>query len=344
MNCPNCGQPIDPGASFCGNCGQSTIPVPTTQPQSVTVNPQAVMPDQVPNPLPPTSINAYPTVPLPAPVGPIPTSPATNSPQVIANQPITPIVGMPMGSPQPAYALPQQQTAQSHRGETKAIIGLVVAVLGIPGSLIPILGLALGVTGLVIGTMSRRIKRGIGTASIVIGIIAILLSLGLWTYAIVNYGNGKKIKQSSVTQDLLTPCYSAKLSTTFHIDNASGSCKLNAYDGATRETSTSVYSINGVNDGTLNESNFEEWAQKSAPDIISAASTQDRKYTLTSQKSGMFAGKQAHIIIAESNQNTQVQMDIILYNAPNGDNIFIVASGGTGKADMPALEKNFSWK
>ena len=87
MNCPKCNQPVDDGATFCGNCGQPIQASPTPQPET--------SPDQ--NNVAP----AVTTPPVPA------TPPVTSSPvaQVLNTEP-TPgtVTASTTGGPLPAVS------------------------------------------------------------------------------------------------------------------------------------------------------------------------------------------------------------------------------------------------
>jgi len=165
MNCTACGNEINPTDKFCGGCGASIAQPATNQPASATV--------AAPTPVQPT----------PNPVAPAPQASTQQtsqsmqaSYQQIANMPATPMPTQIAGAGAPAQAIPA-----AHGGETKAIVGFVLSILGVIGSLIPILGLILGITAVVLGSLSRKSnKRGLATASLVIGIVAIVLSLLLF--------------------------------------------------------------------------------------------------------------------------------------------------------------------
>ena len=153
MNCPKCNQPVQEGAEFCGNCGQALTP--TTAPAPDATGQQAQMAQVLATP--PT---------------------ANTTPNLTVAQPATVVA--------PAAAA-VTAVPGSHPGETKAIVGLVLACLAIPAAFIPILGLALGITGLVLGTISRQYyKKTLSLLAIIFGGLAIVLSLASWVYAVVH--------------------------------------------------------------------------------------------------------------------------------------------------------------
>ncbi len=341
MNCPNCNQIIDNGASFCGNCGFSvyTNPVaPPPQPITYAPPPTVVQPAAMTSPV--SQPGAAPN-PNNVAASVTPLNPVQPPMQPTYNQ----IGSVNVANMQPAYALPQPLNSLSRKGETKATVGIIAAVLGLPGALIPIIGLALGITGLVIGTTSRHIKKGLSTATIIVSILAILLSLAAWTYNFTHDPRIKHLSQSTVTKDISTPCYTFKISEDMHVKDTAVGCEFEAMDGESEELSTIVYSIKSVSDSSINASNFESVTTKAAPTFVKAASSQDITFTLSSEKSTTFAGKQAYLIAAKSDRGTQVELVVVLNNAPNGDNIFIIAVGGLSKStNLSELEKNFTWK
>ncbi|MCA9327268.1 zinc-ribbon domain-containing protein [Candidatus Saccharibacteria bacterium] len=132
MNCTNCGQPLDNGAAFCGNCGQQVA--------------QAAVAPAAPNPV--NQQMPQPTAPQP---GPMPSQPAGGL---------------------PAYAIPAQQaqTKKPTLSLVFGILSLVLSIIPIfglitattaivlsnkakklaPGSGLATAGLVLGIIGIVL--------------------------------------------------------------------------------------------------------------------------------------------------------------------------------------------------
>ena len=97
--------------------------------------------------------------------------------------------------------------AHSHPGETRAIIGLIVAILSVPGAIIPILGLVLAITGLVLGSLSIRFKRVLAILALVFAGLGLVLSILAWAYN-VQHRDGKTPAISSAgneTSDVMAP-------------------------------------------------------------------------------------------------------------------------------------------
>lgn len=179
MKCNQCGNDIEQSAKFCGSCGQ---PVMTTAPppQQSTIPPQS--------PQPPTQ--------QPIPVQQNQQVQQTQPPQPQTNnfatgyaQAATLPAQLPQNA-QPAMAgntgaAPAYPVASNNGG--KAVASLILAVLAIPGTLIPIIGLVLGVLAVIFGTLSTKSpRRGLAIGGTVVGIIAVILSLMVFAYALSN--------------------------------------------------------------------------------------------------------------------------------------------------------------
>jgi hypothetical protein len=365
MNCPNCGQTLDAGAVFCGNCGQAiaSVSMPPTPVAPVAFSqpvmqqqPAAIVPDQIQPQVVEPVIGAQ--------ITPSVTQPTVMPTQQVLQNP-APAASFSMPSPGfappafatsgsvPAYAMPGQIPTHQ-KGEVRAIIGLIIAVLALPATLIPILGLALGITGIVLGSLSLHTKKVLGILAMIFGILAVLISLALWGYLIskdqsLKHGTTTTSSNSSSSlsgslQSVDTPCYSLQMSAALHVATTAGSCAIKAMDGDTAAASTIVYDIESFAEPSLNSTNFNKSIEAAVPTLLSGASSSTRTYTLTDQHGGSFAGEQAYFVTANSNQNTTLSTVSVLHSASNGDNFFTVAVGGTGSVDISGIESSFNWK
>jgi hypothetical protein len=337
MNCPKCGQPINPGAAFCGNCGQ-----PLSQPAPMQTQPQIVQP-QVSSPPSPTVVS-------PEVLQPQPISPAA---QVYANQPNVPTAVVNNFSPpvnvgagnvgtMPAYGV--AVNSDEHAGEVMAIIGLILGVIGIPASIIPLLGLVLGITGLALSTVARsKHKRVLTIFGIVFSSIAIVAALGLWVYVIVHdpklhKDNSSLAGTSSASLVAIsTPCYTVKIDSGLQNYKPTG-C---AFDAA---STTEEFTVEGQSNPGVNSSNLAQIGQQS---LASAASGINA--TVTAEQSGQFAGSPAYIANLTgngTNAGKNMIAALVLHSTANGDNIFMVIHvvSGTQQASFGSLESTWQWE
>jgi hypothetical protein len=84
------------------------------------------------------------------------------------------------GTPPNPYASPYQTGGPVSRGSSgAAIAALVIGLTGLVLWLCPLLGLGAGIVAVVFGVVGRKSpSRGMAIAGIVLGVIAILLSIG----------------------------------------------------------------------------------------------------------------------------------------------------------------------
>jgi hypothetical protein len=322
MTCSNCHQTIEEGAAFCGNCGQA-VQIPST----------------------------------PMPTAPPPISPIA---QVISQPPV-PGNGTPLSQPLaaangvavPAYALAKPG---QHTGQTKALLALLFGLTGIVGSLflVPI-GLALGMAGIIMGTMSRSSpKRGLSTAGLVFSIIAVLVSLGLVTYAIVHDPRFNQDASSATTtngiaapaaktSDISTPCYSAGFVDKLNVSNSSDSCDMSAFNGPTIAGSTNAYKVYAETSPIVNSQNYTG--------IFKAALEKDVKaslpgFAVDSEQSVSFAGSPAYTVNASNKaQDVAVIEAAVMHKVGTGQNVFILVHAINGKTtDLSTLEAEWQWK
>ena len=347
MNCPQCSEPIEPSAVFCGNCGaqlfaQAQSPVPSQQ-----------------QPLPTSFNTANPTVTQPTvePVQPTPTPTYQQTPpQAVVSQPV---VSLPPPVQTNAPAVPSYAVAQpaSHHGETKSILSVVFGALGIPGAfLIPIIGLVLGIAGAVLGTLSRSaVKQRLGTIGIVVSSLAIITSLGTWAYNISQYqkaqGGGSSsapsVKQSpnaNKSSELTsTPCYTAEFAAGMTVESTSNSCQLRAFNGQDFTSSTDVYKIYSNKTAATDEASFMGTAKKALEEDIAGNLP---GFQVEDQGPATFAGSPAYIIKANDRTNGLAIVEAaVLHETAAGDNVFIMAHAVNGDSvNLKDLESGWEWK
>lgn len=328
MNCPKCNQPVEPGAAFCGNCGQplqanSAPPAtPTVSPPQPAQQAQPVQPQQSAPVVSAPSITSQNT-PQPAqngsPVAQVmanqATAPAAPTPNF--NSPVVGTVGA--GTNVPAYAMPNTAAA-GHSGETRAIVGLVVGVIGIPAALLPIIGLILGITGVVLGTTARaKYKHLVSLLAIIFSTLAILASLGIWVYNVQRIEQARGGVGSSDTSSsgsfkaVSTPCYDVKIDGGLNNYQPSG-C---SFDSASADKE---YTVQAMVKPEVTASNLSQYG----PTAMQAGA-QAVNGTVDSGKLGQFAGSPAYIANISAANNQHGIFALVLHQSANQQNVFLVA-------------------
>lgn len=304
--CPNCNEPVEVGAAFCGNCGYKL----TTSPQ-----PQAVTSSVYSN-------------------GPA-TDPKSSYPNTFA------------AANMPAYAIPL-----NHHKQHWGAMALALGILGIGASvLIPILGIGLGISGIVLVTLSYQLThKRLRYASIAVSVLAILVGIGFWVNAVAHDPRLNLNNQPAATTNgtakisVQTPCYSLSFNTVLNVNNANGSCTLNAYNGTSLDDSSNVYKVMATATA-LTSSSFTSFSKQA---IESDFSKNLPNFVITKQASTTFAGSPAYYIQAsDTSDNAAIIEETVLLidNVPsNGDNFFdiIHAINGT-TVDLSAIEPGWQW-
>lgn len=283
MNCSRCQEPLDPGAAFCGNCGQ---PVATAPAQSG--------------------------------------APATTPGRV------------------PAYAL-----AMPHPGEPKAIIGLVLAVLSVPAAIIPFIGASLSVAAIVLATIVMHAHRRLASTGLVFAVIGVLLSSTAIVYNVTHSSaaSGQEAASAGAGQQLQTPCFDLAVPTELHISGDTANCKALISDTADAKQATYGYEIDASTNADVTSRNFDAAVSGAAQDIVNSFSSAARRYNLTSQSSGTFAGEQAHYLDLTAPDGTSGRVVGVLHQSTVGYNVFFISLFSRhGTADLSAVERNFTWK
>lgn len=237
--CPNCSQPLDEGASFCGNCGQRVIKATSSGISIDGVIPGAS--NQVSNSAQNNTLNQQPVAnrtysssysrpsngarisnvggssfrnnptnrPLPAPQIAQPVSQVqdvyTNSANLNNEQSNYPNQLEPASATSSGNSnLPKYAVAYAHPKQHRASIALVAGCLGIGVSFVasPLFGIVLGIFGIVLSTISpRNAAKGIKIASLITSILALLTGIGVFVY--INRTNpavhGQKVSEAGLS-------------------------------------------------------------------------------------------------------------------------------------------------
>jgi RsiW-degrading membrane proteinase PrsW (M82 family) len=240
-------------------------------------------------------------------------------------------------------------------GGTKALLALLFGLAGIISALfMALIGLVLGVAGLVMGTMSRSgAKRGLSTAGLVFSGVAVLASLGVWTYAAEHTPRFSQAASGATAHDitapavaassLATPCYSAGFVDKLNISNNANSCDMSAYNGPTPGNSTNAYKVYADISQTANARNFTSIVK---PALEKDVQNSLPNFSIDSERVAQFAGSPAYIIsTSNASQHVAVTEAAILHQVDTGDNIFILVHAINGStADLSTLEAQWQWK
>ncbi len=369
MVCSNCHQPIEVGAAFCGNCG-----APIMQAAAATGGPAVPMVSapQAAAPLP-QPVAPVPVAPVAAPMQP--TQPVTAQPpqpvgqsqfaQVYQNQAAVPAQPMTVGQPNayvpaapigiPSYAVP---IAGQQNSELKAAMALVCAILGIVGGLfIPILGIALGIAGFVLASLSKNShKKTLRLIAMIFASLAIVIGIASWAYAIAHdsrltHKTNAATSSSSSPEgisgptvsgaNVSTPCYTISFPMTLNIQNASGSCNMDAYNGSSLDASSNAFKVYGTA-SSVTSADFNTLAKSAIEKDISENLP---TFTVSNEYSGTFAGSQAYFVNATNGSGVSIIEACVLHQTSNGDNFFVlVHAQSTSSVTLDDMQKGWQWQ
>lgn len=323
MNCPKCGQPVEAGAAFCGNCGQA--------------------------------LTAAPAVAPPTPAAQAPTPPGAPIAQVLHNQAGLPSSPVNMSTPAAAGGMGGASTAAipgyavakpgANRGETKAIIGLILGVIGLPAAILPILGLILGITGVILGTMARRqYKHMLSILAIIFSVIAIILSITVWGINIEhdprlhNLSASNGVSVNGTVHTLTTDCYQVGMDTSLPSQGTGANCEAFGLPaGETAAHQTAGYAIDGASIPDLTADNFSALGPKFAQSSGSQIGA-----NISNVQAGTFAGSPAYIGDVKYSSGISGQMAIVYHQGSASENVFIIASEGSSYT-LHNLEAHWKW-
>jgi hypothetical protein len=324
MNCPNCGQPIEPNAAFCGNCGQP-LATQTSRAQAAPVPANNLAPAQLFASTPSVISQGY----------------------ANAQTPNTPISNtMATGAGLPNAALP----IIARSGEATAIISMLISVLALPGGLIPYIGLSLGLIGVVLGSLTlKSSKHVLGMIGMIIGIIAIFFALGMWAYnasvikkeqtAALNNQAAQNTPIATTTtttgdQSVTTPCFSATFPASLSMTGSPSSCTLTA------RTQTEEYTVNATSSAAVTPANFMTIAKQSME-----STAKNLNIAISSEQIGVFSGSPAFIMQGVYGANNEKTIAAMIYHpSPDGENMFVIEHVIlNGTVDLNALGAEWQW-
>ena len=303
MNCPNCSQIVEDDAAFCGNCGHQLA---------------AHAPDN-------------------KPVG-------SHIASVLAHEPHSGTRDFQNATPNYAIATPLQ-----HAGEAQAVLSVLLGVLGILGAFFAALvGLTMGIIGLILGTLARNsVHRRISTAGIVMSSLAVVVSLGVWSFVIhkqANLANAepKKPVNAIAASDVDTPCYATGFIETLNVSKEKNSCNMNAFNGASLESSTKAYKVYANQIATVNNETFNTYAKQAVQKDVAASLP---GFNIDKEEFTNFAGSPAYIVYASDSRGVKVAEAVVLRQTRAGANLFVLVQASTkGVSDLSTLEAQWRWR
>ena len=343
MLCSNCGEPLETGAVFCGNCGWRVAQ--QAAPAVVSSTPGAA-----------SSAPAldHAVLPVAQPSGGVAASPIAQawSQQVANASPQTTMPGSlavaAASGSLPTYAVP---VIAHQNNELKAGMALIFGILGIVGGLfIPLVGIGMGVTALVLASVARQsARKRLSTAGIVLAILALLASMASWAYVIskdprFNHTTAKPAASASgqaiTAKNLITPCYTVNFVTALNIQNNRGSCNMNAFNGATFDASSNAYKVYGTT-SAVTASGFSGLAKQA---IESDVHQNLPTFVVTQEHSGQFAGSPAYFVVATNKAGISFIEAAALHLTSNGDNFFVFIHAANGNSiDLNELQAGWHW-
>lgn len=170
MNCGKCGQPLEQGAAFCGNCGQQILLPPQPSPAPIT---QQTTPVPSPVPMAPAAPSIAPATPAipPAIAAPVASTAQPTSPLAAPVPAAVPLGVSAIPAAAPVYATPAVAST-SNQPLVAMIVGIVALLLSFS-----LLGLPLAITAIVLGSlgMKKGGNKGMAIAGLVLGIISIVI-------------------------------------------------------------------------------------------------------------------------------------------------------------------------
>lgn len=320
MDCSNCHQPLENGAAFCGNCGHpvaSSAQFQSLNKSNTTISNALTAAHQ---------IDAAEITSIGAPM----VSAATGNSNL------------------PAYAVP---LAGQQRDHMRAAVALVCGILSLIGSLfMPLIGVVLAICGIILGTMSRRYaKHTIGLVSILISSLGLVAGIASWVYVvshdprIAQKDTSNKTNNSAIVSAnaVSTPCYEVSLPRQLHVQNPSGSCNMNAFDGENLDTSTTAYKVFATTAAVTNAA-FAELAKSALEkDITSSAPD----FTISKETVGTFSGNPAYIVTATNGKGVTLMEAAVLHSNTGDNNLFVLVYATTDKiVNLQSFEKGWQWK
>jgi hypothetical protein len=317
FQCPNCKEPVEAGARFCGNCGQPILEAESDE--------QAKQIGQ-------TLIS-----------------------QVYSNDPEPLAIVDPVRPLTPSGTLPPYAIALPRHHYHWPTVGIIFGIVGVFSTfVVPVFGVALGLIGLFFATTTpRHIRSRLKIAALIVSSVALLFGTASEIRLIQHNAtmsqkaatlNAQPNGSSEVaTMSISTPCYAMSFSQVLNVQNPSKSCSFEAYNNSSINTSTDVFKIDGGYSQSLNQQTIDTLGKTA---IVQDISKNLPQFTINSQLGGYFAGDPAYYVEAIDQSANQSVMEAIVYHpAKNGDNFFVLLHAANSQSvNLAQLDNQWKWK
>ncbi len=309
MNCPNCGEAVEAGAAFCGNCGQAlTSRLPQALPTAALTN----------NPVPGVALGTDLTAGAAATI---------------------PVYAVPLTSLQNAQMKATMSMVVAVLGIAGAIlmplIGLALGVIGIILATLSrrVVRHGLSTVGIVISVLA--IVAGIGSWT-----LAVSHDKNL-KHKVIARVNATNDAPAQATTGLITPCYSIKFRVKVNVENVNGSCDMNAFNGDSFNNSDDAYKIYATS-AVISPSAFTNLAKQAIEKDIKQSLP---SFIITKEVAGQFAGSPAYFVTTSNQQNVSLMEAAVLHTTANGANFFVfVHAVGSNSVNLNTLESGWNWE
>jgi uncharacterized membrane protein len=348
MNCPNCHQPVNPGAMFCGNCGYKINANQTVQ---TAISQPVIIPSVQPPAITPQGEQPINTQPVPSGLS-TPQSNYVAQPAATVQQPtIQPADvgtgGVIMGSAAVSPTLSNEKADDSSvHNNSKAIAAFVLGVLGCVGWLIPLVGVILGILALVFGTIALKSQRRVfAIIGMVLAVLVLAMSIFFWVRNAENVLKSKSSPLSGLTdkstssalQTITSPCYTTKIPASLTVTQTSDSCTFKALNNKSGET----YEVKVLQIAQLSIANLPQAAQTDAENVVNSIPGG----SISSQQSSTFSGSPAYAFVLIAKDGSSGALDYVYNTTIQGNLIIIFHAQNSGKGiSLSTIENNWVWQ
>jgi hypothetical protein len=309
MDCPNCGQPTEDTAAFCGNCGQALAAGAMAR--------------------------AYDWHEGKRPRG------ASLARAALANTDGVPLYALPTPDE-------HRGEIKALLSVACGIIGLVGALfVAAAGLAVGIVGLilatmsrgdhkrALSTVGLSLSTLA--VLCSLATWSYVI------VHARDQQAQVAAAQQGQQVNAAVPANSVTTACYSAGFSSQLNIATADQGCDMQAYDGSSITNSSTAYKVYAYNQPTMTSATFPAVAKAALEKDVQQNLP---GFTLDSESIGRFAGSPAYTVYASDKVNKVAYVEAaVLHSGGATDNLFVFVHAVSGeKTDLNGIEAEWLWR